>query len=767
MENWASLSEVSFYKEDKLADKMSTLFKDENKTDVSENYNTLEKVEELRKEVENHPAYELFKVELDNAEKIIKAKYPTIKVEDVTYVKRKSDFNLKDGVTANDQEDGNITSKVTILDDGGFSSDKVGEYTVVYKVIDKDLNSVTKERKIIVYGKSEYLSDMNWISAQSGWRSVIKDKAVGTNDKIKLNIDGSVKTFDKGFGAATNAEIVYDLEGQYDYFTTYVGTDKNFDMDSTTIKFRILADGKEVYKSDVIRKDTPAEFVSLDIKGVKRLVLIADDVDGNLVGDFASWADTKLYQNYSKPVIKGDDVIVFNTKEKVDLLQGIVATDYEDGDITSKVKVNTDYSYGKFGVFDVVYSVTDSDNLTTKFTRKVAITEEETYISDLKWKSATIGSGAIGIDKSVRQQAIKILNEDGYYETFTKGIGTHAYSEIVYNSSGYDIFDTWVGMDQYVSERDDASVQFKIFVDGKLKAQTGVMKANTPKERLVVDVRNSSEIKLVVDVATNGNNWDHANWADARFRNVPQFSTVQLEKALKEAKKLDLNNYTEQSIEVLENAIKFGEDALNSTNQEVIDSAVESLNSAIDSLVELNLNKVVNIKDEYLKQSIQKELNTSGEITIGQMRQLVSLKVSNAESLEGLQYAINLESLDISYNEIRDLSPLKNLKKLTDLKANPLGGLISGRVYAEDNKAKVSLDVINRNGEKLLPTSVVVKHNKTHEYTTLDINDCMDKNGVVTIDTTGFDSYIYTIYLVYEDKVDNYTSQFMFMLDNI
>ena len=68
-------------------------------------------------------------------------------------LREKSDFNLKDGVTANDQEDGNITSKVTILDDGGFSSDKVGEYTVVYKVIDKDLNSVTKERKIIVYGK--------------------------------------------------------------------------------------------------------------------------------------------------------------------------------------------------------------------------------------------------------------------------------------------------------------------------------------------------------------------------------------------------------------------------------------------------------------------------------------------------------------------------------------------------------------------------------------------------------------------------------------
>ena len=150
----------------------------------------------------------------------------------------------------------------------------------------------------------------------------------------------------------------------------------------------------------------------------------------------------------------------------------------------------------------------------------------------------------------------------------------------------------WVGLDKFVSNQNASSVIFKVYVDGELKAQTDVMKSNSPKERLIVDVRNSSEIKLVVDVATNGNNWDHANWADARFRNVPQFSTVQLEKALKEAKKLDLNNYTEQSIEVLENAIKFGEDALNSTNQEVIDSAVESLNSAIDSLVELNLNKV-------------------------------------------------------------------------------------------------------------------------------------------------------------------------------
>ena len=44
------------------------------------------------------------------------------------------------------------------------------------------------------------------------------------------------------------------------------------------------------------------------------------------------------------------------------------------------------------------------------------------------------------------------------------------------------------------------------------------------------------------------------------------------------------------------------------------------------------------------------------------MRKLTSLKLSEVTSLEGLQHAINLESLNIEYNEIRDLSPLKILK---------------------------------------------------------------------------------------------------------
>ena len=48
-------------------------------------------------------------------------------------------------------------------------------------------------------------------------------------------------------------------------------------------------------------------------------------------------------------------------------------------------------------------------------------------------------------------------------------------------------------------------MKYKVYVDGVLKAQTDVMKSNTPMERLVVDVRNSKQLKLVVETATNGN----------------------------------------------------------------------------------------------------------------------------------------------------------------------------------------------------------------------------------------------------------------------
>lgn len=209
-------------------------------------------------------------------------------------VKLGSKYDVRNGITATDIEDGNLTDSI-VINENGFNTDKAGKYDIEYSVTDNDGNTTTVVKNVLVYSDVKYLTDMNWESAVSGWKSVNKDSAVNTTKKIKLKVDGAVKEFDRGIGAATDAEIVYNLNGEYDLFTTYLGTDKNYDLSATTIIFKIYADGKEVYSSDVIRTNSDAEFVSLDVTGVKELKLVADDAGDSGYGDFASWADTKIY----------------------------------------------------------------------------------------------------------------------------------------------------------------------------------------------------------------------------------------------------------------------------------------------------------------------------------------------------------------------------------------------------------------------------------------------------------------------------------------
>ena len=204
-------------------------------------------------------------------------------------------------------------------------------------------------------------------------------------------------------------------------------------------------------------------------------------------------------------------------------------------------------------------------------------------------------------------------------------------------------------------------------------------------------------------------------------------------------------------------------------SQEEVNLVVEELNNTINALeIKIDLSEVVNIKDKYLKQAIKKALSLdSDDVTIGDMYKLDELDASygGITSLEGLQYAKNLQSLNVEYNEINDLSPLKDLKRLTNLQAKYQNIAVSS-LYKKDNKITVKFDAINKKGKKLNPIAVIVRNNKTLEDTTLNINECLDENGVVSFDTTNFEAFVHSLYLVYEDKEDNYLAQAIYIFDN-
>ena len=387
-----------------------------------------------------------------------------------------------------------------------------GTYKVTYSVTNEELTT-EKIVEVTVVSDYDYLSDFKWESVKTDFGTPRR------NTNIKGRVNGSIKTFDKGFGIHANGKIVYDLSDKdYDTFEALLGVDMNIAaQNNSSIAFKIIADGKTLATTNVLKHADDMVYVSVPVKGVEQLVIEVTNGGNGNTSDHAVIANPKLITNNAKPVLTVGHDESIKIRSEYDLKSSIKATDAEDGDLTESIVIDENgFNPNKTGEYIIKYSVTDKDNNVTTAEKKVVVYSEEKYLSDLDWKSATIGSGSVRKDKSVSSNAIRLLNEDNTIETYKKGIGTHSYSEIVYNSEGYDALDTWVGIDQHVADR-NSSVIFKVYVDGELRAETDVMSPSTPKEHLVVNVKNSNEVKLVVEEAENGNSWDHADWADIKF----------------------------------------------------------------------------------------------------------------------------------------------------------------------------------------------------------------------------------------------------------
>ncbi|RDY26734.1 DUF5011 domain-containing protein [Romboutsia weinsteinii] len=678
-QGWASLSEISFYKEDVLANKINDLFTDNTKTEVNEKYNTLESVDALKEEVKNHPAYKLFEEDLNKAKEIIEAKFPTLKVEEVTYIKLNNEFDLMSGVSASDKEDGNITSSV-VVNSGEFTTSKAGEYTITYTVTDSDKNIATKERKIVVYSEDKHMSDINWESAVSGWRTVTKDTAVASNNKIKLNINGKIQEFAKGIGAATNAEIVYNLNGEYSNFSTYMGTDKNYNDNRTSIIFKVFADGKEVYTSDVIRKDSKAEFVSLDVTGVKELKLVANDAGDGGLGDYASWAEPKLYSTNVKPKLTIEKDIAVKLGDSIENVIGeFSATDAEDGDLTNKVEIagQDKVNFNRAGKYKITFTVTDSDGNKIEKVRTISVVnmEDFKYLTDYDWKSANQSHGSTRKDSAASANALRLTKEDGTVATYERGIGAHSNATIVYDLSDkeYDFFSAYVGVDRAMHGT-VGSVQFEVYVDNQKAFDSGVMNSRDAQKYVEVSIAGAKELKLVVKDGGNGIGSDHASFGDTKLHfanDVLDFT--ELESVIENAENINKENYTSTSIEALETALNKAKEVVSSADatQELIDEAAKDLKDALDNIIALdNFKELESLLEEANKLKIYMYTKDSRDILESSKAKVEEILSSKSQTVEEIKVAVEefrniLNSLELDADKVAIQEKLEEIKDIT------------------------------------------------------------------------------------------------------
>ena len=240
-------------------------------------------------------------------------------------------FDPMADVTATDEEDGNLTTKI-VVEKNDVKTDVAGKYEVTYKVTDSKGASRTKTIIVTVNPKMEVLNAAPVIHAT--------DKTITVGDTFDPKAD--VTATDKEDGNLTDKIIVEkndvktDVAGKYE--VTYKVTDSK---------------GASYTKTITVTVNPKMEVLN------------------------------------AIPTIKAEDKTL-TVGDTFDPKADVTATDVEDGDLTDKIEVvkNT-VDNKKAGEYEVTFKVTDSDGATTTKTIKVTVKEKVPAPSTDKDKTPT------------------------------------------------------------------------------------------------------------------------------------------------------------------------------------------------------------------------------------------------------------------------------------------------------------------------------------------------------------------------------------------
>jgi alpha-galactosidase len=124
--------------------------------------------------------------------------------------------------------------------------------------------------------------------------------------KIDQSVTGKPLTignqaFEHGVGTHAVSTLFVRLDGQPGRFSAKVGVDASQVGKPASVEFRVVADGKTLFKSGVMRAGDAAKTVDVDLSGVKTLLLFVSSGGDGIDFDHANWADAKFVVSGKKP----------------------------------------------------------------------------------------------------------------------------------------------------------------------------------------------------------------------------------------------------------------------------------------------------------------------------------------------------------------------------------------------------------------------------------------------------------------------------------
>ena len=342
-----------------------------------------------------------------NACPVIQATDKTLTVGD--------EFDPLADVTAEDEEDGDITDKIEILENE-VDTTKPGKYEVTYKVTDSGGASHVKTIKVTVNPKMEPINAAPIIEAE--------DKTLTVGDAFDPMAD--VTATDAEDGNLTdkieilNNEVDTTKPGKYE--VTYKVTDSKGASYTKTItvtvnpKMEVLnaiptikAEDKTITVGDTF--DPKADVTAEDVEDgdlTDKIEVLKNEVDTTKAGKYEvtyKVTDSKgAYRTKTITVTVNPKIETLNEAPTIDVTDkeitvgdkfdpkdGVTAKDKEDGNLTDKIEIlkNT-VDPSKPGVYEVTYKVTDSKGASCTKTIKVTVKEKTPAPSKNNDKTTTV-----------------------------------------------------------------------------------------------------------------------------------------------------------------------------------------------------------------------------------------------------------------------------------------------------------------------------------------------------------------------------------------
>lgn len=117
-------------------------------------------------------------------------------------------------------------------------------------------------------------------------------------DNHPLSIGG--QKFEHGLGTHATSLMRIALGGHGERFTASVGVDDEVGRRGS-ITFKVIGDNKTLWESGVMHGGDPAKAVSVDLRGVKTLLLNVGDAGDGITYDHGDWADAQIVMAEGKP----------------------------------------------------------------------------------------------------------------------------------------------------------------------------------------------------------------------------------------------------------------------------------------------------------------------------------------------------------------------------------------------------------------------------------------------------------------------------------